>query len=194
MQFRALSCRLPTHQRAHLALARPTLSCSAYMLGGVSFPDSRTASIFIKSIMRRYRNQQPFHPSDQAIVEELLSYHPNKDEKIGPGIQWISVDAAPHLLPSGGTTRCFHVMRVDGTTTDFRCVHACVWALSAEACSSSLQCKLVDAYSESMVFRMCFAVNQHGLTLAPRTSADARTHMHTHAHTHLQLHRVPGAC
>ncbi|CAJ1393532.1 unnamed protein product [Effrenium voratum] len=63
-----------------------------------------------------------------ALVKELLEYHPEAQKKIGAGIQGVKVDTAPDSQAS----RCFWVLRSDGSQEDF----------SARKCCQSIRASL----------------------------------------------------
>ncbi|XP_065881307.1 protein DCL, chloroplastic [Euphorbia lathyris] len=60
---------------------------------------------------------------EKIVVEKLLSYHPNSDDKIGSGLDSIMVDRHPQFRNS----RCLFVVRTDGGWIDFsyqKCLRA----------------------------------------------------------------------
>uniref|UniRef100_A0A2P2JHG8 Protein DCLic n=2 Tax=Rhizophora mucronata TaxID=61149 RepID=A0A2P2JHG8_RHIMU len=60
---------------------------------------------------------------EEAIVEKLLAYHPNSEDKIGCGLDSIMVDRHPQFRQS----RCLFVVRTDGGWIDFsyqKCLRA----------------------------------------------------------------------
>jgi len=111
-----------------------------FTLGGTPFsrPDSLARNV--KSILHRYTpppspNQSQhlrcrgddgaenrhaleskLNKEEQALVQDLLQQgHHRAEEKIGCGVKHIKVGAHPDHPES----RCFHLVRTDGTTTDF---------------------------------------------------------------------------
>ncbi|KAK8681620.1 hypothetical protein V6N13_054022 [Hibiscus sabdariffa] len=60
---------------------------------------------------------------EKAVVEMLLRYHPNSEDKIGCGLDSIMVDRHPEFRSS----RCLFAVRTDGVRTDFsyrKCLRA----------------------------------------------------------------------
>jgi K+-sensing histidine kinase KdpD len=55
----------------------------------------------------------PLTGADAQFVYAVLTNHPRAAEKIGPGVRAITVDTFV------GDTRCFFVIRTDGTAIDF---------------------------------------------------------------------------
>jgi hypothetical protein len=66
-----------------------------------------------RAILHRYAIGRPLEGDDLADVLALLRRHPEAAQKIGCGIQAIEVQ------PSIFGTRCFRIVRSDGTETDF---------------------------------------------------------------------------
>ncbi|ESQ29076.1 hypothetical protein EUTSA_v10023214mg [Eutrema salsugineum] len=74
----------------------------------------------LKRILYNYEIDAPLNEKDERHLMMALLFHPNRDEKIGPGFQGIKVANSKH-----GNARCFEVVRTDGTTEDFS-YHKCV--------------------------------------------------------------------
>ncbi|KAJ4828971.1 hypothetical protein Tsubulata_036928 [Turnera subulata] len=74
----------------------------------------------------RYRDGERLTAEDERIVvEELLAHHPNCEDKIGCGLDYIMVDRHPEFRNS----RCLFVVRTDGAWIDFsyqKCIRAYV--------------------------------------------------------------------
>jgi len=68
---------------------------------------------------------------DLELVRTLLEHHPDRAAKVGAGVQGIKVDASLHESGS----RCFWVLRTDGSVEDFS-VRRCLERLHA-ACRRS---------------------------------------------------------
>ncbi|CAE8624186.1 unnamed protein product [Polarella glacialis] len=66
------------------------------------------------------------------LVQELLSHHPDAARKIGVGLRGIKVDASPP--PHGRQSRCFWVLRADGSEEDF----------SARKCTKAIRTRSTD--------------------------------------------------
>ncbi|KAJ7516349.1 hypothetical protein O6H91_22G055100 [Diphasiastrum complanatum] len=88
--------------------------------------DSRVVDAFVKTVKHilhyRYEPGQSLGEDDAKLVlEQLLPYHPDCHLKLGCGADAIKVD----YNPSYPSTRCFFVVRKDGTVADFS-YHKCV--------------------------------------------------------------------
>ena len=66
-----------------------------------------------RSIKDRYSDGEPLRGKDRRLLVALLKRHPKATSKIGPGVAAIVVDRFV------GGTRCFFVVRTDGTVEDF---------------------------------------------------------------------------
>ncbi|KAJ0262398.1 DNA-directed RNA polymerase V subunit 1 [Hirschfeldia incana] len=63
-----------------------------------------------------YTDGEPISDEDKTyVLEQLLNYHPDKDAKLGPGLDFITVDKHTTFTES----RCFFVVSTDGTKQDF---------------------------------------------------------------------------
>uniref|UniRef100_A0A2P2JP33 Protein DCLic n=1 Tax=Rhizophora mucronata TaxID=61149 RepID=A0A2P2JP33_RHIMU len=60
---------------------------------------------------------------EEAVVKKLLAYHPNSEDKIGCGLDFVVVDRHPQFRQS----RCLFVVRTDGEWMDFS-YHKCLQA------------------------------------------------------------------
>jgi exopolysaccharide biosynthesis predicted pyruvyltransferase EpsI len=67
----------------------------------------------IKQIKDRYANGEPLTGADAKYVYMILTNHPNASQKIGSGVRAIFV--AEYIF----NTRCFFVLRKDGSVSDF---------------------------------------------------------------------------
>jgi hypothetical protein len=78
-----------------------------------TFPTKGAASEFFSEMLRRYAPDDRVRDVDAADLASLLERHPNRDEKIGVGIDHFEVQAAVYA------TQCFRVVRTDGTWARF---------------------------------------------------------------------------
>ncbi|KAF8095702.1 hypothetical protein N665_0325s0005 [Sinapis alba] len=85
-----------------------------------TWDDIEKLSRSLKRILYNYEIDAPLNERDGRLLMMALLFHPNRDEKIGPGFQGIKVANSKH-----GNARCFEVVRTDGTTEDFS-YHKCV--------------------------------------------------------------------
>jgi hypothetical protein len=75
----------------------------------------------VLSIGRTYENGARISAQHNALVQEVVVHHPKYTEKAGCGIAYIKVDKHPNFPDS----RCFWIVREDGTETDFS-YHKCL--------------------------------------------------------------------
>ena len=64
-------------------------------------------------MLYRHALLEPIAGDDNAFLLELLKKHPRAVEKIGAGVKHFTVENAK------GGTRCFYVIRADGSRSDF---------------------------------------------------------------------------
>ncbi|KAK4786760.1 hypothetical protein SAY86_010593 [Trapa natans] len=76
----------------------------------------------LRSILYKYPIDHRVGDHDRALLMMALTFHPNRDEKIGSGAKEIKV--GQHS--SHKDSRCFILVRKDGTTEDFS-YHKCVY-------------------------------------------------------------------
>jgi hypothetical protein len=79
-----------------------------------SFPNKTRAGEFFREMRDRYRVGKPLNEADAADLEALLERHPDCVEKVGVGIDYFTTMRAPEY-----GTKCFQIVRTDGSTTDF---------------------------------------------------------------------------
>lgn len=75
-----------------------------------------------RAIRDKYDDGIPLSPEDRKVVLSALRKHPKGREKFGAGVQAVVVDKFV------GGTRCFFVVRADGTAEDFS-LRKCFWDL-----------------------------------------------------------------
>jgi hypothetical protein len=85
------------------------------LIGERTFPSQKAALDFAREVRDRYDDGEVIAEPDAAFLQDLLSLHPEADQKFGKGITHFSVQADAVF----GTTRHFVVHRKDGTSTDF---------------------------------------------------------------------------
>ncbi|KAJ6794026.1 DNA-directed RNA polymerase IV subunit 1 [Iris pallida] len=69
----------------------------------------------LRAILRQYPMDGNLDEADKSIVMKALMYHPKKDAKIGVGVKEIKIGRSLQHQES----RCFLLIRKDGTTEDF---------------------------------------------------------------------------
>lgn len=82
-------------------------------LGERTFPRQKDAMEFFGSMLARYQPDQGVSRSDAELLSLLLRRHVRLDEKVGPGIRGFCA----MISPEG--TKCFGVVRVDGSRVPF---------------------------------------------------------------------------
>ncbi len=109
------------------------------------FKSKTEATEYFRKMLNRYNDGEDLNQEDDAILFELLQRHPEAEEKIGIGIKIFYRDKSP-IHP----TSCFHIERIDGTTTDFS-FHSCISGnplslsqLFYEACRYAVSKKLIS--------------------------------------------------
>lgn len=88
----------------------------------LSLNDIQKLSRRLKFILQKYPINHQLSEIDKTTLMMALYFHPRRDEKIGPGAQNIKV----RYHSKYHNTRCFSLVRTDGTEEDFsyhKCVH-----------------------------------------------------------------------
>jgi len=78
-----------------------------------TFPNKGAASEYFSDMLHKYVPGDRVADPDSADLASLLERHPNRDEKIGVGVDHFEVQAADYA------TKCFRVVRSDGTWARF---------------------------------------------------------------------------
>lgn len=84
-------------------------------IGNMLFPTKKAAKEFVRNIVSRYEEKESLVTEDFSFVYDLLTIHPESEQKIGCGISKIFVD----LDAQYKRNKCFYLERKDGSTTDF---------------------------------------------------------------------------
>lgn len=79
------------------------------------FESKKDLEEYIKEILHKYNLKSELIEEDFSFIHELLKKHPEYENKKGLGISAIKVD----LDREWGRTRCFYLVRIDNTGTDF---------------------------------------------------------------------------
>lgn len=95
-------------------------------------------------MLARYADAEFLNYDDEDILYEFLQRHPEADEKIGVGVRAFFRQKSPDR-----PTSCFHILRMDGSKTDFGC-SACLTGRAPslrhdfyEACRRSVVAELM---------------------------------------------------
>ncbi|MCW0001515.1 DCL family protein [Pararhizobium sp. YC-54] len=83
------------------------------VIGGESFGTQAEARERFRSILYKYQLGENLDAMDAQFMGAALERHPEAAQKIGAGIQSFEVRAADY------GTRCFWVVRLDGTAERF---------------------------------------------------------------------------
>jgi hypothetical protein len=82
-------------------------------VGTQAFAKQQDAMLFCKDMLSKYSPGDWVSESDAPFLTELLKRHPGSKEKIGNGIHHFEVMRADY------NTKCFAVVRRDGSSVDF---------------------------------------------------------------------------
>jgi Protein of unknown function (DUF3223) len=86
-------------------------------LATISFPTQSAAAKFFRDMTWRYQDCQRINDADAQHLAALLEWHSERDEKIGAGVDHFEVAWADF------GTRCFCIVRRDGTLINFSYRH-----------------------------------------------------------------------
>ena len=86
------------------------------------FAKAGDATAFFREILNRYGIGDRVSAEDAADLSALLERHDERDEKIGKGIAGFEVNNPPADAPPF-STRCFWIVRTDGSKIDFSYPH-----------------------------------------------------------------------
>jgi hypothetical protein len=87
-------------------------------IAGETFATKAAAEKRVRAVRDAYPDGVPLVGDDLALVFDLLLRHQNASQKIGVGVAAIRV-----ITDRVYKTRCFEVVRLDGSTTDFSFKH-----------------------------------------------------------------------
>ncbi len=91
------------------------MSATKIELGGEAFPTKDAAKKRIQAMLGSYQPGMIVNPFDSLILCDLVQRHPSAEQKIGAGIAGFQVMRNPEYPSS----KCFALVRTDGTATDF---------------------------------------------------------------------------
>lgn len=84
-------------------------------IGEYEFGTKLEAKAAVKKILNGHRIGSTLAGEEDVFIRDVIALHPATDDKIGCGISRIEIRPDP----SYGTTRCFHVVRTDGSSGDY---------------------------------------------------------------------------
>ena len=87
----------------------------SYVVMGETFQTKSTLEERIRNILHCYRDGQSLSQADFSFMLEVLRWHPDYELKKGVGIKSIITKTNPFYR----NTRCFWIIRQDGSDTDF---------------------------------------------------------------------------
>ena len=79
-----------------------------------TFATKKDALAFFKEMLSRYKDKDKISPEDDHLLFELLQRHPEAKDKIGVGVRNFF-----RVKSSSFASSCFHLIRHDGSRTDF---------------------------------------------------------------------------
>ena len=85
------------------------------LIGLMSFPSKKAAKDYVRCIRDRYADGDRISRQDDEFLRDLINLHSEKEEKIDAGIAYFTVGPDLHW----GTTKCFYLVRHDGSSSDF---------------------------------------------------------------------------
>lgn len=86
------------------------------------FDKAGDATAFFAAMLNRYRIGDRVSAEDAADLTALLERHDEREDKIGGGIAGFEVNIPPDDVPQF-STRCFWLIRTDGTKIDISYKH-----------------------------------------------------------------------
>jgi len=90
-------------------------------IGNKKFPSKKAAKDDVRNIIDRYDPDSDLLGNDLSFINDLLTNHPESEQKIGCGISRIYV----RISPQNKKNKAFFLERNDGTSTDFSWI-ACI--------------------------------------------------------------------
>ena len=87
------------------------------MIGDRHFAKKGDAVAFFRAILNRYHPGDRVGEPDTLDLNNLLRLHTKADQKIGAGVDHFEV------MDGGFGTKCFKVVRIDGSSDDFSYGH-----------------------------------------------------------------------
>jgi hypothetical protein len=82
-------------------------------VGALTFSTQQQGLQFFKAMLAKYQPEEWVSDADSLLLAELLKRHPELSEKVGNGIHHFEAMRADF------NTKCFAVVRRDGSRVDF---------------------------------------------------------------------------
>ena len=118
---------------------------TTYKLGNRVFTSKELIRKYISSILHGHNFGEVIKGEEAEIISELLTWHPDADQKIGIGVKLIFIGKDNFNGP------CFWVLRQDGTKTDFS-YRICIYGDPSKyqqfcsACRSAIEDQTMQYY------------------------------------------------
>ena len=87
---------------------------TSYEIAGVYYLDINKVKSKSRAILNLKKDGERLADNDEAFVKEIISFHERSEEKLG---DFSHFEVGTH--PQFDKTRCFFVVRKDGTKEDF---------------------------------------------------------------------------
>jgi hypothetical protein len=143
---------LPKHivkRRETLAKTRTKAKQKPVQLANQKFANIATVKAKVKEIITARKDGQVLIEGspDTALVFAVFAHHPRADEKL-KSVKGIKVDTSEHDADEKGKkSRCFHLMKEDGTTEDISVIK-CLSELERKLNAGELDAKAEPASTE----------------------------------------------
>ena len=83
-------------------------------IGEYEFGTKLEAKAAVQKVLNRHQLRDRLTGDEDIFIRDLIALHPATEDKIGCGISHIEIRTDPNY----GTTRCFYIVRTDGSDTD----------------------------------------------------------------------------
>ena len=142
-------------------------------IAGVRFAKKGDAMAWCKELLNSKACGEKYEGSDHEKLLGLIDLHPEREEKIGCGVDFFFVDKSP-----GFPTPCFWLRREDGSSVDFSYKH-CI-----DQKGKSADQKFSSACREAVRQMIEIAKSDHerdhdGVFICERTGETDRDEIHT---------------
>jgi hypothetical protein len=141
-------------------------------IGEFTLPSKRAAAEHFQVMLYRYDIGVDIPEPDATALRWLLTHHPGREAKIGCGVAAFVVRHAVY------GTRCFEVIRADGSSTDFSYL-TCIKGMAPSALTQALQAMraaVIDDIAEAKraLFRESGGIVECAVTGEPISLEEAR--------------------
>jgi hypothetical protein len=105
---RARACRTSVVEGTNMGKKCPIT------IGEYEFGTNKNAKEAVKRILNGHQMGYTLTGDEGTFIRDLIALHPATEDKIGCGIDHIEIRPDPDY----GATRCFHIIRPDGSSSD----------------------------------------------------------------------------